>query len=121
MPNTPVLATGEAMPIKYEMRTIMRTAWERYRAIRRNYAGWQIQRGIIDGSFASCLRTAWRLAKADRAQQYSAARIAVAMTGPNSARVSALVNQIDALPFKSLRYSTGEMRQRLEAELAALS
>ena len=119
MPNLIVPVNGEALPkAKFNLSEIMKAAWKHYRFVRANYADWQIERGIIDGTFANALRTAWRLAKEASAEAEKALSLT---SGPNAARAEAIQQEIDSLKYKTLRYDTVTMRRRLETELAALA
>ena len=119
MPNIIVPANGEALPkAKFNLSEIMKAAWKHYRFVHANYETWQIERGIVDGSFANALRIAWRLAKEAAAKAEKAMRLA---SGPNAVRAAAIQQEIDNLKYKTLRYDTVTMRRRLETELAALA
>ena len=119
MPNIIVPANGEALPkAKFNLSEIMKVARKHYRFVHANYGAWQIERGIIDGSFANALRIAWHLAKEAAVKAEKALRLA---SGSNAARAEAIQQEIDDLKYKTLRYDTVAMRRRLETELAALA
>lgn len=103
---------------KFDRAAIMRAAWSHYRSIRERYADWQIERGIIDGSFANALRIAWMAAKKEAAEVEKAQRL---WNGPNAERAAAIRQEIDLLMYKSLQINIAPMRAKLEAELAALA
>lgn len=88
---------------------IMKAAWVRFRSVRQRYAPWQIERGIVDGSFANALRIEWRLAK-------EAARMLV-LAGPNADQIEARIRaQIDALKYKSFQMNVEPRRAALQAQ-----
>ena len=93
---------------------IMKAAWVRFRGVRERYAPWQIERGIVDGSFGNALRIEWRIAK-------EAVRKAAALAGPNAAQIEAIRAQIDALKYKSFQMNVEPRRAALQAQLLALS
>ena len=92
---------------------IMKAAWVRYRWVRKNYGAWQIEQGIVDGSFANALRIEWRLAK-------EAARKAALATGPNAERIKAIRDQIETLKYKSFQMNVEPRRAALQRELSTL-
>lgn len=106
--------------LKIDRADVMKAAWIFYRLTHSRYAVWQIKRGIVDGSFAAALRTAWRVAKDQKAKALQHAAIEAAKKGLNGNRIVSIQNEIAALSYKSLRYDIGVMRRRLEAELANL-
>lgn len=110
MPNTPVQAAAEGLP-KFSLSQIMSAAWAHYRDIRARYAPWQIERGIVDGSFATALRCAWRQAK-------EAAKEALLAVNPEAIRIR---QEIEMLSYKSARIDIEPMRRRLESQLRALA
>ena len=120
MPNTTVPVTAEGMP-KFDLAAIMSDAWERYRYIRRQYAAWQIEHGIVDASFSACLKTAWRVAKQNRTKAAVAAKVATLAGTPAGdrlcARRAALANT-DALSF---RYNAAARRASIKFEIAAIT
>lgn len=120
MPNTPVQATAEGMP-KFDRAAIMQKAWERYRWIRRQYADWQIARGVVDASFSACLVTAWRIAKQEREEAMKAAKAAQVMQTPAGDRLRALQSALDDTQYLSLRYSAAARRAAIKTEIAALT
>jgi hypothetical protein len=105
---------------KIDRADVMKAAWIFFRLTRARYAAWQFDRNIVDGSFAAALRTAWRVAKDQRARSLQHAAVEAAKNGPNGHRIRAIQSEIDGLSHKSLRYDIGAMRRRLESELANL-
>jgi hypothetical protein len=93
---------------------IFKAAWAIYRSIRARYAPWQIERGIIDGSFSHALKRAWDEAKAEAVANE---RLAVIKADPAAA---SLAHQIDMLEFKSSRSNIAVMRASLTAQLDQL-
>ncbi len=120
MPNTTVLATAEGMP-KFDLAAIMSDAWERYRDIRRRYAGWQIERGIVDASFSACLKTAWRIAKQNRAKAADAAKVSKLAGTPTGDRLRALRAALADTDTLSFRYGAAARRAVIKSEIAAIS
>lgn len=120
MPNNRVQATAEGMP-KFDRAAIMQKAWERYRWIRRQYADWQIARGIVDASFSACLVTVWRIAKEEREEAMKAAKVAQVMQTPVGDRLRALQSALDATQYLSLRYSAAARRAAIKTEIAAIT
>ncbi len=59
----------------YDLKSIMRQAWAQVRDIRARYEAWQIERGIVDGSFRTALRSAWFQAKKTAAQRKAFERL----------------------------------------------
>jgi hypothetical protein len=119
MPNTAVPATAEGMP-KFDLAAIMSDAWERYRYIRRQYAAWQIERGIVDASFSACLKTAWRVAKKNREEARQAAKVAAVLETPAGERVHALRSALADTDRLSFRYSAAARRAAIKSEINAL-
>jgi len=119
MPNTTVPATAEGMP-KFDLAAIMSDAWERYRYIRRQYGKWQIERGIVDASFSTCLKTAWRVAKQDRAKAADAAKVATLAGTPAGDRLRALRAALDTDAL-SFRYRAAARRAAIKSEIAAIT
>lgn len=120
MPNTTVQATAEGMP-KFNLAAIMSDAWERYRRIRRQYASWQIERGIVDASFSACLKTAWRIAKQARARAVEAAEVAKLDGTPKGDRLNALRTALTHTDYLPLRYRASARRAAITAEIAAIT
>jgi hypothetical protein len=120
MPNTIVPATAEGMP-KFDRAAIMSDAWERYRDIRRRYAAWQIARGIVDASFSACLKTAWRVAKQDRAKAADAAKVTALAGTPACERLRALRTALAHTDTLSFRYSASARRAAIKSEIAAIT
>ncbi len=120
MPNTTVPATAEGMP-KFDLAAIMSDAWERYRRIRRQYAAWQIERGIVDASFSACLKTAWRIAKQNRAKATDAAKVSKLAGTPTGDRLRALSAALAATDTLSFRYSAAARRAAIKSEIAAIT
>jgi len=122
MPSTPVPAAAEGMP-KFDRAAIMRKAWEKFQEFRARYASWQIERGIVDASFANCLRISWRIAKKEAAEKAAAAR-ALASYGDRAAdRVRALTAElmrIDAQPWGMRSHRTSDARSSITAEISVL-
>lgn len=119
MPNTTVPATAEGMP-KFDRAAIMSDAWERYRDIRRRYAAWQIERGIVDASFSACLKTAWRVAKQNRAKAADAAKVAKLAGTPAGERLRALRAALVDTDTLSFRYSAAARRAAIKSEIASI-
>ncbi len=120
MPNTTVPATAEGMP-KFDLAAIMSDAWERYRHIRRQYAAWQIERGIVDASFSACLKTAWRVAKQNRTNAAVAAKVAKLAGTPAGDRLRALRAALADTDTLSFRYSAAARRASIKSEIAAIT
>lgn len=97
----------------FDRAAIMRDAWKQYRYVHRSYALWQIERGILDGSFANALRIAWRLAKQERR--------AKAVAAVHGERIAELRAEIDLLSYKPARIDITPMRRAFEAQIAALA
>ncbi|MFJ1307956.1 hypothetical protein [Agrobacterium sp. P15N1-A] len=119
MPNTPVQATAEGMP-KFGLTAIMSDAWERYRYIRRQYSAKQIERGIVDGSFSACLKTAWRVAKKNREEARQGAKVVAVMKTPAGERLRALRAALAETDTLSFRYSAAARRTAIKSEINAL-
>lgn len=102
----------------FNLSEIMKTAWKHYRFVHAHYGAWQIERGIIDGSFANALRIAWCQAKEAAAKVEKEHRLA---TGPNAERAASIQQEIAFLTYKPARYDIVMMRRRLETELACLA
>lgn len=120
MPNTTVPATAEGMP-KFDLPAIMSDAWERYRHIRRQYAAWQIERGLVDASFSACLKTAWRVAKQNRTKAAVAAKVATLAGTPTCDRLRALRAALADTDTLSFRYSAAARRAAIKSEIAAIT
>ncbi|HEV7254078.1 MAG TPA: hypothetical protein VGN97_13415 [Mesorhizobium sp.] len=102
----------------FDRSEILKDAWRRFRNIRRDYKPWQIERGHVDGSFAHCLRTAWRIAKENAAKEAAEARLA---TGPNAERAATIRQSIEWLNYAPAHMNVEHSRAALQAELAALA
>lgn len=120
MPNTIVPATAEGMP-KFNLAAIMSDAWERYCYIRRQYSARQIERGIVDASFSACLKTAWRVAKQNRAKAADAAKVAKLAGTPAGDRLRALRAALADTDTLSFRYSAAARRTAIKTEIATLT
>lgn len=118
MPSPTVPATAEGMP-RFNRAAIMSDAWERYRDIRRRYAAWQIARGIVDASFSTCLKTAWRVAKQRREEARQAAKVVKVMETPAGDRLRALQSALADTNYLSLRYSAAARRAAIKSEIAS--
>jgi len=106
MPNPTVTANAEAMPA-FDRSAIMAAAWAGYRA-------WHAMKERTFGPrrfdrqrFGMGLSAEWRYAREAR-------------MSPRQRQAQRIRDEIEALKYKSLRYDIGAMRQRLQAELAAL-
>lgn len=120
MPNIAVPATAEGMP-KFDRSAIMADAWERFRYIRRQYSAKQIERGIVDASFSSSLKTAWRVAKKNREEARQAAKVAAVMETPAGARLRALQAALADAHTLSFRYSAAARRAAIKSEISAIT
>ena len=120
MPNTIVPATAEGMP-KFDRSAIMADAWERFRYIRRQYSAKQIERGIVDASFSASLKTAWRVAKQNRAKAADAAKDATLEGTPAGERLRALRAALADTDTLSFRYSAAARRASIKSEIVALT
>jgi len=98
---------------RFNLSNIMKKAWEHYRSLRQQYGAWQIERGIVDASFSACLKFAWKLAK-------KAADAAKLQRHPNAGEITYLKAAIDALQYRSFRYTIEDDRRRLQARLSSL-
>ncbi len=119
MPNHTVPATAEGMP-KFDHAAIMSDAWERFRYIRRQYSAKQIERGIVDASFSACLKTAWRVAKQNRANAADTAKVAALAGTPAGERLRALNAALEQTGYLSLRYSAAARRAAIKSEIASI-
>ncbi|RVG01634.1 hypothetical protein CN172_04390 [Sinorhizobium meliloti] len=119
MPNSSVSARAEGLP-RFNLSQIMRDAWGRYREIRRTYGAWQIERGIVDASFSSCLKTAWRVAKAAAAEAARPAKIDALLLTPAADRIRALQEALEQTQYLSFRYRAADHRAAIEREINAL-
>lgn len=120
MPKIIVTANAEGMP-KFDRAAIMAHAWARYRRIRRQYAPWQIERGIVDASFSACLKSAWRVAKQGHEEARQAAKVAEVMQTPAGARLRALQAALENTDRLSFRYSAAARRTAIKSEIAAIT
>lgn len=111
MPNISVPATAEGMP-KISRSKVMHKAWELYRYVRRRYAQWQIDRGLIDASFSAALKAAWRAVKEE------AVKLALTILPAVVSRLEALRAEIDALKYKPFGHHIARERVALEASIA---
>jgi hypothetical protein len=122
MPSTIVPAAAEGMP-KFNRSAIMRKAWEKYREFRARYATWQIERRVIDASFANCLRIAWRIAKDEAADKAAVAK-AFALYGDRAADqvrdLTVELMRLDARPWGMRSHRSAAARASLSAEISAL-
>lgn len=105
----------------FHLGDIMADAWKRWRMVRESYGAWQIERGIIDGSFATALRTAWRVAKENAAKAARKARLDRVLAGPNGDQAERILGYIYLLDYSSRPLSwIAEQRRELNARLDAL-
>lgn len=119
MPNA-IPAAAEGMP-KFDRAAIMQKAWERYHRIHRQYADWQIERGIVDASFSACLVTAWRIAKQEREEAITAVKVAKLSGTPAGDRLRALNSALEQTGYLSLRYSAAARRSAIKSQIAAIT
>ena len=99
---------------------IMKDAWVRYHDIRARYGKWQIERGLVDGSFSACLKTAWRVAKKHAAATARQARIDAMLTSANGERLCGLLRALENSKYLSFRYDLGAERARIEQAISEL-
>jgi hypothetical protein len=102
-----------------DRREIMNTAWAIFRDSRARYGAWQLV-NREDGTFAGCLRQAWRIVKAATARVVARMREESAMNRPNGPAIRAIKQAITELQFKSFRHNIAAERKSLEARLASL-
>jgi hypothetical protein len=102
-----------------DRREIMNTAWTIFRDARARYGAWQLV-NREDGTFAGCLRQAWRIVKAATVRVVARMREEAAMNGPNGPAIRAIKHAISELQFKSFRHNIAAERKSLEARLASL-
>jgi hypothetical protein len=57
------------MTSKEQRVQVMKEAWAIYHFLHTQYAPWQFERGIHDGSMRRCLTTAWEKSKKQRAEE----------------------------------------------------
>ncbi len=88
-------------------------AWEIFHEARRRYEAWQLV-NREDGTFAGCLRQAWRVVKA------AVERVKRDELLASNAQARAIQQAIDELSLKSFRYDISAERRELETKLAAL-
>lgn len=118
MLNHRVQAAAEGMP-KFNLSQIMKDAWRRYRDIRAQYGAWQIERGLVDGSFSACLKASWRNAKLAAAEAARQAQIDALMLTPAGDRLRALNEALDQIQYLSFRYRAADHRAAIEREINA--
>lgn len=107
MPNTIVLATGEALPKKaFDRAAIMKAAWASYNLHFTSRP--HLKRAFNRDDFAWHLHCAWEAAKL------------VVMSSVERRRFR-IRQEIAALKYKSFQINTAPIRMELEAELAALA
>ena len=119
MSNLTVPAAAGGMP-KFNRSQIMKDAWKRWHDIRAKYAPWQLARGIVDGSFSACLKSAWRVAKNAAAAVAYKRKVEAAMEGPKGATVAALVNALQNVDYASFRYRAADQRAAIQAQIDQL-
>jgi hypothetical protein len=102
-----------------DRREIMNTAWTIFREARARYGAWQLV-NREEGTFAGCLRQAWRIVKAATARVVARMKEEAAMDGPNGPAIRAIKHAISELQFKSFRHNIAAERKSLEARLASL-
>jgi len=102
-----------------DRREIMNTAWAIFRDARARYGAWQLV-NREDGTFAGCLRQAWRIVKAATARVVARMQEEAAMNGPNGPAIRAIKHAISELQFKGFRHNIASERRVLEAQLSAL-
>jgi hypothetical protein len=99
---------------------IMKDAWARYHQIRKSYGAWQIERGIVDGSFSACLKAAWRAAKASMAKAAEEAKLEAALKDPQGAALSGLLNALEQTNYLSFRYRASQQRASIQSQISRL-
>lgn len=128
MPNAPVQATAEGLPGEdagdgggrksvYDLSRIMKDAWRRHRDIHARYEAWQIERGVVDGSFSACLKMAWRAAKNDAAAVAHKRKMDAVMAGPKGPTLTALVKALQSVDYASFRYRAADQRAAIQAQI----
>ena len=123
MLDAPVQAAAEGMP-KFDLASIMSAAWAQYRKFRKEYAAWQIERGIVDASFSNCLKIAWRIAKRGRAAASERAALAMKYAGRAAERVQELtleLMRLDCRPWGMRSHRTAADRSAMISEITNLS
>jgi hypothetical protein len=113
MSNVSIPATAEGMP-KISKAEVIRLAWAKYREIHARYEKWQIERGIIDGSFSHALKTAWRILKEEAA---AVGRKAAEFANPFAERIAGLRAQIDYLTYKPFGHHIAAERAALQCQI----
>ena len=99
---------------------IMKAAWVRYHDIRARYGKWQIERGIVDASFSACLKTEWRIAKADAAKEARQRKIDALLTGPQASKLRGLLGALENVQYLSFRYRAGAEHAAIEQQIETL-
>lgn len=90
---------------------IFKSAWKIYHSVRKRYAQWQFDRGIVDGSFASALKDAWAHEK--RMVQEAMARFVY------GAEIKALEAQKAALDYKPIGHSISDEQNRISKQISS--
>lgn len=103
----------------FDRREIMNAAWAIFRDARARYGAWQLV-NREDGTFAGCLRQAWRIVKTATARVVARMKEEAAMNGPNGPAIRAIKHAIAELQFKGFRHNITAERKALEAQLASL-
>lgn len=119
MPSPSLLAAAEGMP-KFNLSQIMADAWRRYRDIRVKYGAWQIERGLVDASFSTCLKASWRKAKQVVAEAAGQIKIDALLLTPAAGRIRALKEALDQTQYLSFRYRAADHRAAIEREMNTL-
>jgi hypothetical protein len=104
----------------FNLSQIMTAAWAQYHDIRARYGKWQIERGIVDASFSACLKTAWRIAKADAAKAARQRKIDALLSSPSAARLRSLLNALENVQYLSFRYRAADERVAIERQIETL-
>lgn len=99
---------------------IMRDAWAMWREKRARYAAWQFERGIHDGSFSTCLRTAWAKAKRARDNAERRAKVERILSGPKGLTLIEMQRALEAVDYLPSHMNASRRRASITAQIEAL-
>ncbi|PYE98903.1 hypothetical protein C8J35_103504 [Rhizobium sp. PP-F2F-G38] len=99
---------------------IMKAAWVRFRNIRVNYHPTQIKRMGADATFGGCLKTEWRIAKADAAKEARQRKIDALLNSSQADTMRGLLTALENVQYLSFRYRAADHREAIERQIETL-
>lgn len=99
---------------------IMTAAWARFRNIRANYGALQLKRMGADATFDACLKTEWRIAKADAVKEARQRKIDALLSSPKADKLRGLLTALENVQYLSFRYRAADQTAAIERQIEAM-